>query len=270
MDSVDSVLSRGTCEKETRFASATWPLLYQSFHPHLPPSLLLHKPIPGHGGLTTFCAPPASPAASEALKIAIPLYCELSLPVTMDKVACPSTSIVYLGILFDSVRQELRLLDPKLSQLLHTLQLWARKKAATKRELQSLIGCLNHAAAVVRPGRTFMHHLIDTISIPKKQHYKVRLNQHCRANIAWWQLFVQGWNSVAFFHNPQVGTSVVADASKLMGMRSLLSRHTGMVPAPMAAIMGPDLHRHKRAAPAGCGRCPVGLGMERNPCSVTV
>ena len=34
-----------------------------------------------------------------------------------------------------------------------------------------------------------------------------------------------------------------------MGMRSLLLRNMGMVPAPTAATMGTDLHRHKELLP---------------------
>ena len=164
-----------------------------------------------------FCSSPASTAAEEALRIAVPLCRLLSLPVAPDKVEGPSTSIIFLGILIDSLKQELRLPEAKLVQLLNSLRLWSRRRSATKRELQSLIGQLNHAAAVVRPGRSFMCHLIDTMAIPRRQHHWVRLNLQCKADIAWWLSFVRGWNGVALFPNLQIGVAVVADASGLWG-----------------------------------------------------
>ena len=161
--------------------------------------------------------PPASAAAAEALRVAVPLYSELGLPAAPSKVAGPSTSITFLGITIDSLKQELRLPEDKLSRLLTTLRLWSSRRSATKRQLQSLIGQLSHAAAVVRPGRSFMRHLIDTMAIPRRQHHMVRLNLRCKADIAWWLSFVQGWNGVSFLPNLQVGASVVADASGSWG-----------------------------------------------------
>ena len=120
-------------------------------------------------------------------------------------------------IFINSLKQELRLLEAKPTQLLNTLHLWSTRQSATNRQLQTLIGQLNHAAAVVRPGRSFMHHLIDTMAIPRGQHHKVHLYLQCKANIARWLLFVRGWNGVALFPNLQVGVAVVADASGSWG-----------------------------------------------------
>ena len=149
--------------------------------------------------------------------VAVPLCSELGLPTAPSKVASPSTFITFLGIIIDSLRQELRLLDDKLSQLLTMLHLWYSKRSATKRQLQALIGQLSHAAAVVRPGHSFMHHLIDTMTIPRRQYHMVRLNLQCKADIAWWLSFVRDWNGMSFLPNLQVRASVMADASDSWG-----------------------------------------------------
>ena len=110
----------------------------------------------------------------------------------------PTTAIVFLGILVDSVRQ-VRLPDDKLARLGQELRNWGVRRAATKRQLQSLIGLLNHAAKVVRPGRPFLRGLIDAMKIPRRQNQKVRLNLQCRGDIVWWQEFLHIWNGVGFF-----------------------------------------------------------------------
>ena len=116
-----------------------------------------------------FCSSATSDACKNALVICIPLCAEMGLPVQPDKVAGTSPVITFLGIEIDFVKQELRLPLNKLTRLQQTLREWGLRRCATKQQLQSLIGQLNHAAAVVRRGCTFLRHLIDTMEIPRKQ-----------------------------------------------------------------------------------------------------
>ena len=81
-----------------------------------------------------FRSPPDSAATAVALRIAVPLCIELGLPTVPSKVEGPATCINFLGIEIDSVSQELRLLVPKLTQLVCTLYLWAKWLSATKRD----------------------------------------------------------------------------------------------------------------------------------------
>ena len=126
-----------------------------------------------------FCSPLDSTICQEVLRIAVPLCTELGLPTTPHKWEGPSTTISFLGIEIDSVKQELQLPQQKLGCLQATIKEWEARCSATKRQLQSLIGQLNHAAAVVKPGRKFLRQLIDTMKIPRKQSDFVRLNVQC-------------------------------------------------------------------------------------------
>ena len=141
----------------------------------------------------------------------------LGLPLAPDKSVGPTTTLTFLGIEIDSVAQELRLPREKLARLRHTLIHWQGKQSATKQQLQELNGWLNHAASVVRPGRTFTRHLIETAKIPRRQCHKVRLNADCRADLAWWATFAQVWNGVAIFPPLRQGASLVSDASGSWG-----------------------------------------------------
>ena len=67
--------------------------------------------------------PPSSSVAAEALRVTIPFCSELGLSAALDKVAGPSTFITFLGIMIDSLKQEIRLPEAKLAQLLSTLRL---------------------------------------------------------------------------------------------------------------------------------------------------
>ena len=164
-----------------------------------------------------FVGPPDAPDCARALEVAVPLYSKLGLPVAPAKVEGPATVLTFLGIELDSVCQELRLPQVKLAKLRGVLKEWHGRRYPSKSQLQSLIGQLNHAAVVVKPGRIFLRHLIDTMKIPKQGHHKVRLNARCMADIMWWDTFIEKWNGISFFATPRLGTSVVSDASRSWG-----------------------------------------------------
>ena len=75
---------------------------------------------------------------------------------------------------------EARLPQEKLGRLRRSLQNWHSRKAARKREILSLLGLLQHAAKVVRPGRTFMRRMFDTTMKVKELNQVVRLNKEFR------------------------------------------------------------------------------------------
>ena len=71
-----------------------------------------------------FCSPSDSTACAEALQIAVPLCTELGLPTAPHKREGPSTTISFLGIEIDSVKQEVRLPQQKLGCLQATIREW--------------------------------------------------------------------------------------------------------------------------------------------------
>ena len=108
-----------------------------------------------------FLSLPRAPQAWTFLEKAIAVCQSLGVPVASNKIEGPNTALTFLGITIDTVRGELCLPADKLIRLQQTIRYWASKRSCTKRELLSLIGQLQHAATVVRPGRTFQRRMID-------------------------------------------------------------------------------------------------------------
>ena len=132
----------------------------------------------------------------------------------------PSTSLVFLGIVIDSVAGELRLPLEKLNRLRLLIQEWLGKKSCKKRELLSVAGQLQHAATVVRPGRTFLRRLFDLSATVTKPDHHIRLNAGVRSDLAWWHEFVVQWNGISLLTVlGEVSPSVVltSDASGSWG-----------------------------------------------------
>ena len=123
--------------------------------------------------------------------MAVKLCQGLGFSVAPDKVVGLSTTLTFLGIELDSVSMVMRLPKPKLEHLKASLGRWLGRSLARKKQLQSIIGQLSDAAIMVRPG-TFFRSLIETAKIPKKQEHLVRLNGECKADLHWWDTFLEG------------------------------------------------------------------------------
>ena len=154
---------------------------------------------------------------SLTLETAARLSARLGLPVEPSKVEGPATSLTFLGIEVDTVSRELRLPRLKLARLKDTVEHWATRRSMTKHQLEVLIGQLNDAAQVVPAGRPFLRNLLDAKSSLSKPHHFTRLNEGCRADLAWWSSFIVSWNGVGLFPASPLGPIITADASGAWG-----------------------------------------------------
>ena len=154
------------------------------------------------------------------MELLVDLCHHLGVPLAEEKVEGPSTSLVFLGIVIDSVAGELRLPLEKLNRLRLLIQEWLGKKSCKKRELLSVAGQLQHAATVVRPGRTFLRRLFDLSATVAKPDHHIRLNAGVRSDLAWWHEFLVQWNGISLLTVlGEVSPSVVltSDASGSWG-----------------------------------------------------
>ena len=117
----------------------------------------------------------------------------------MEKVEGPLTAMSFLGLILDSVKQEIRLPPDKLAELMHELDRWSTRRKATKHELLSLIGKLSFAVRAVPAGRFFLHHLITLASTVAHLRHQIHLNAEACADITWWRTFLPTWNGTAKF-----------------------------------------------------------------------
>ena len=139
------------------------------------------------------------------------------MPVAMHKTEGPATQLTFLGIQIDTVHMCLSLADDKLERVRALVLSWRGRHAATKRELQALIGHLSYAAFVVLPGRTFLRRMIDTMSLAKLPHHNVRLTTEFRSDLHWWASFLPLWNGRSILPASEPGHVLTTDASGRWG-----------------------------------------------------
>ena len=165
--------------------------------------------------------PPQSPCCQQDLDTLLQAAASLGIPIAKQKTEGPTTELVFLGITIDTVRGELRLPEDKLRRLEESLTEWGDRRVCSRKELESLIGHLNHAGKVVRAGRSFLRRMLDLLHGRSNQHVSIpiRLNCDFRADLLWWRSFVAGWNGTSFLDCPETLPKIHAasDASGRWG-----------------------------------------------------
>ena len=175
-------------------------------------------------------APANSPLCHQYLAILDKECLALGVPLAAHKRAGPTTTLTFLGIEIDTVAGQIRLPSDKLARLTATITQWKDRHSCPKNHLQSLIGLLNHACKVVRPGRSFLRRMIDLLSTTRVNAPKsavIRLNHTFRADLAWWAEFVIQWNGISFLPpSPHLSrASLTSDASGTWGCGAWHGNH---------------------------------------------
>ena len=137
--------------------------------------------------------------AERTMALLLMLFKTLNIPIAAHKTEGPKTCLEYLGIILDSELSEARLPTNKVDRINGILKSFLDKKSCSKKQLLSLLDHLNFASRVIRPGRSFVSHLIHLSTKVKELHHFVKLDSEVRAEIRMWQEFLQGWKGVSFF-----------------------------------------------------------------------
>lgn len=141
---------------------------------------------------------------------------DLGIPLAAHKCEGPSTCVTFLGIVIDTAADELRLPAEKLEYLRGLLSDWGDRKTCSRRELESLIGYLNHACKVIRPGCSFLRSMIALLHWNENAYHPIRLNCQFRSDLQWWKYFAIGWNGTSYIAT-RSSSHFASDASGIWG-----------------------------------------------------
>ena len=164
---------------------------------------------------------PHSPERQHNLHTLMQVCHLLNVPLATQKVEGPTPCLDFLGIILDTIRMEARLPEEKLTRIFHAVGNWLDKRNATKREILSLVGLLQHTAKVVRPGRIFVRRMYNVAAKVQEMDYYTRLNKEFRSDLYWWHTFVTSWNGISFLQvasgNSTPQATIQTDASGTWG-----------------------------------------------------
>ena len=147
---------------------------------------------------------------------------QLGVPVAAEKTVGPTTCLIFLGIEIDTEQLELRLPEEKLQRVKQVVEGWIGRKAARRRELESLLGLLQHAAKVMSPRRRFVRRIIQTLTGVKKREHYVRLGAEIQLNLMLWHQFLDRWNGIGILPTPKMDiVHLFSDASGSWGCAAI-------------------------------------------------
>ena len=172
--------------------------------------------------------PPNSSQCEQSLAACIKLFADWGVPLHPDKLEGPSTVMTVLGIELDSVALQARLPKEKFDRIMGLLDEWSCKKHCKRKDLESLIGHLQHACKVVPQGRTFLRRMINLLSAFRKDDHPIRLNKDFHLDLTWWRDFFRAWDGSSFFLFPQWAPlpdfQVSSDAAGSLGYGAIFER----------------------------------------------
>lgn len=148
----------------------------------------------------------------QAFTTLLSLLRKLGFYISYNKLVCPTTCLVYLGIQIDTELMTIALPADKLGQLQDTIQQFSQRKRASRKQLQSLAGKLSWACQAIKGGRSFLRRILDMLAQLKHATNKVLLSQDFRLDLKWWQDFLSLFNGTMPIRNQKPIIDVQVDA----------------------------------------------------------
>ena len=134
----------------------------------------------------------------------------------------------FLGITLDTVKLEARLPLDKVEKCRQGIEVFISREKVSLKELQSTLGLLSWACAVILPGRAFLRRLFDLTMRAKKPFHRIRLTRETKKDLQLWLSFLNQYNGRSFFHSDRFLSSQVlrlyTDASQTWGYGAILDK----------------------------------------------
>ena len=149
------------------------------------------------------------------------LLADIGVPLSPKKTEGPAQVLSFAGIELDSQNMEARLPWEKVIKYRDLLQDVLHRKKITLKELQSVIGSLNHCSYIVPAGHAFLRRLINLTVGVTVPHHHIRLNKAARADLKVWHSFLVQFNGRAMIQEQvwihSSALHLYTDASKSYG-----------------------------------------------------
>ena len=99
----------------------------------------------------------------ESYEFLLSLLQDLGLEVNQKKLVPPSTEVVCLGILINTINKTISIPPEKLQEIKNMCETWKHKKSCTRTQLQSLFGSLLYITKCARPARSFLNRMLQVL-----------------------------------------------------------------------------------------------------------
>ena len=121
------------------------------------------------------------------------------LGLSIGKFTYPSTEIIWLGLILNSVTMTASITEERRLYLLYHITLWQRRGYAARAEIESIHGHLQFAASVIKHGRFFLGDITALIYAQPERNF-VEISKAAKADLAWWYrlLVTYSWSGIHY------------------------------------------------------------------------
>ena len=155
---------------------------------------------------------------------------DLGLEVSQSKLVPPSTQVICLGILVDTVQKTLSIPEDKLKDIINMVDNWQGRKKCTRNQFQSLLGSLLYIIKCVHPAQYFLNRMLVILRDNKENRY-ISLDTSFFQDLNWFQQFLRNVNGVTYFDNRKPQGEIHLDAS-LTGFGACYDNMVYALPLP--------------------------------------
>ena len=148
--------------------------------------------------------------ADEAYMDTLNVLRQLGLPVAPHKLLPPTREITWLGICLDLDKNSLSIPRKKMDEMRQTILETKVMKVMSTRQLQRVVGVINHVSKAVPPARLFMCRLLEALWGAKGA--KVEVTEHMLADIKWFDKYLCDFNGKALIPDREPSKTIEADA----------------------------------------------------------
>ena len=137
--------------------------------------------------------------ARDAYNVLGELLLNCGLQESPEKSGAPSTRMIFLGVLLDTILMCMEVTPNRTIEILEILELWTDKTHATKKEVQSLVGKLVFISACVRSSRIFISRMLNFLrEMPDLS--SVLLPVEFYKDVKWWRFFAPLYKGVSLMY----------------------------------------------------------------------
>jgi len=145
--------------------------------------------------LDDFCGVEKINKSAPAFDYLQKLLVELGVEEARKKASPPATRMAFLGIWFDTEKMTMEVTPERLIEIKELTQHWLKKRKATLKEVQSIIGKLNFVAKCVKPSRIFISRMLNFLRSMNKKG-KTSLTTDFKGDVEWWNKYLQHFNGI--------------------------------------------------------------------------
>lgn len=159
------------------------------------------------------CPPQKDPF--DVFNVTWQLVWSVGLPIAWDKLVSPCKTIRFLGIIIDVVHKEVRIPQDKIDAFVKIAIEARGKKTITRRNIQSIVGNINHLGKAVCPARLFMNRILALLRAMKGRYASVN-DEMCK-DLSWFITVLSQYNGRSLIVHGPPSVYIEADSCMIGG-----------------------------------------------------